>query len=182
MTAIFIFFLVCSDHFYGSDCNTPCGHCKNNDVCDNVTGLCLNGCHNHWNGNKCDSKFKEKNYIVKTIQISSINKTPFKLFTYWLRRRQQAYCLPRPQLFFTGKTEGESYRRVLQATKYLNYMKNSLYFKKNNNLLENAVARKTKTFVKFIIRQSRSKIVQILIACGRLRQQSVNQQSFGQKS
>lgn len=57
-----IIFLVCilgcSEHFYGLDCNTPCGHCLNNDVCDNVTGRCPNGCQNQWTEDKCDGGFK----------------------------------------------------------------------------------------------------------------------------
>lgn len=49
--------LVCSDHFYGTDCNTPCGHCKNNDVCDKGNGSCLNGCQSHWQGEGCDGNY-----------------------------------------------------------------------------------------------------------------------------
>lgn len=45
---------VCSDYYFGSDCNTSCGHCINNDLCDKVTGQCPNGCQNHWMGHKCD--------------------------------------------------------------------------------------------------------------------------------
>uniref|UniRef100_A0A8W8NT92 Multiple epidermal growth factor-like domains 10 n=1 Tax=Magallana gigas TaxID=29159 RepID=A0A8W8NT92_MAGGI len=46
--------MVCVDHYYGIDCNTPCGKCKNNSVCNKGTGHCPNGCQNHWTGNKCD--------------------------------------------------------------------------------------------------------------------------------
>ena len=46
----------CSPHYFGSDCNTPCGHCKENDVCNNVTGRCPNGCQNQWTKLTCDGK------------------------------------------------------------------------------------------------------------------------------
>lgn len=51
------FFSVCGDQYYGSDCNTPCGHCRNNDVCNNVTGRCPRGCQNQWSGYRCDGRF-----------------------------------------------------------------------------------------------------------------------------
>lgn len=50
-------FAVCSEHFYGLDCSTPCGHCLNKDVCDNVTGRCPNGCQNYWTGDGCDGGY-----------------------------------------------------------------------------------------------------------------------------
>lgn len=51
-----VFVLVCSDHYYGTDCRTPCGRCKNNGVCDKGTGRCHDGCSIHWEGQGCDSK------------------------------------------------------------------------------------------------------------------------------
>ena len=50
-------FVVCSPHYYGSDCNTPCGKCRGDDVCHNVTGQCPNGCKPHWTGTRCDGKY-----------------------------------------------------------------------------------------------------------------------------
>lgn len=55
--AVFAFISVCSDHYFGLDCGTPCGHCLNNDVCNNKTGICPGGCHNHWTGERCDGEF-----------------------------------------------------------------------------------------------------------------------------
>lgn len=52
---------VCIDHFYGNECNTPCGKCKNNSVCDKGTGHCPNGCQSHWKGEQCNSKIKPMN-------------------------------------------------------------------------------------------------------------------------
>lgn len=48
--------LECIDYFYGGDCNTTCGHCVNNGVCDKDTGQCPNGCQTHWTGNRCDGR------------------------------------------------------------------------------------------------------------------------------
>ena len=47
-------FIVCSPYYYGSDCNTSCGHCRGDDVCNNVTGHCPHGCKQHWIGSKCN--------------------------------------------------------------------------------------------------------------------------------
>ena len=49
--------LVCAPHYYGNDCSTPCGHCRGDDVCNNVTGHCPHGCTRHWQGLKCDGKY-----------------------------------------------------------------------------------------------------------------------------
>jgi hypothetical protein len=47
---------VCRAEFYGAECSTPCGQCKTGDVCNNVTGVCPNGCQEHWNESRCDGK------------------------------------------------------------------------------------------------------------------------------
>lgn len=47
-------FTVCSPYYYGIDCITPCGHCRGDDVCNNVTGYCPLGCKQHWVGSKCN--------------------------------------------------------------------------------------------------------------------------------
>lgn len=62
-------FSVCLDQYYGSDCNTPCGHCKDDDVCNNVTGHCPRGCRRQWMGNRCDGRFNGGNVIQKTFKI-----------------------------------------------------------------------------------------------------------------
>lgn len=64
-----IFFSVCRDQYYGSDCNTSCGHCKNDDVCNNVTGHCPRGCRRQWMGNRCDGRFNGGNVIQKSFKI-----------------------------------------------------------------------------------------------------------------
>lgn len=50
-------FTVCPANYYDSDCNTPCGHCRGNDVCSNITGHCPNGCQSQWQGDRCDGTF-----------------------------------------------------------------------------------------------------------------------------
>ena len=37
----------CVPRYYGSDCNTPCGQCREDDVCNSVTGYCPHGCVHH---------------------------------------------------------------------------------------------------------------------------------------
>lgn len=60
---------MCEGGFYGLSCSESCGHCKTGTFCNNIIGVCPNGCQNHWNGFKCDSKtikympFQLHNYI-----------------------------------------------------------------------------------------------------------------------
>lgn len=42
-------------HFYGSECNIPCGRCRYGVSCDSATGHCPKGlCELNWTGKKCD--------------------------------------------------------------------------------------------------------------------------------
>lgn len=72
-------FSVCRDQYYGSDCNTPCGHCKDDDVCNNATGSCPGGCQTQWIGNSCDGRFNDGN-----VNLSPSPKTPLRYCTYKL--------------------------------------------------------------------------------------------------
>ena len=56
VSTVFPLLPVCSPHYYGSDCNSSCGQCKGNDLCNNVTGTCPNGCNGHWTGPNCNGK------------------------------------------------------------------------------------------------------------------------------
>ena len=47
-------YLVCTDGLYGPNCTQKCGHCRNESVCNNITGDCLQGCDEHLGGSKCD--------------------------------------------------------------------------------------------------------------------------------
>ena len=58
-------------HYYGSDCNTACGHCAGSDICDSVTGRCDSGCQDNWQGAKCDGKTF---YQTMKVSIISIKK------------------------------------------------------------------------------------------------------------
>merc|ERR1711994_2301 len=41
--------------YYGDDCNTACGSCKDDAVCDKKNGNCpAGGCADGWSGDKCD--------------------------------------------------------------------------------------------------------------------------------
>ncbi|KAL8581983.1 hypothetical protein ACOMHN_027964 [Nucella lapillus] len=61
----------CGRFLYGSDCRYRCGQCQNNDVCDLTTGHCPYGCHEGYDGPRCDSQEGESGpevwYIVVTI-------------------------------------------------------------------------------------------------------------------
>ena len=60
---LFFFNLECLPNYYGSDCNTPCGQCRGDIVCNNVTGQCPYGCKPYWTGPKCDGRYKLRNEI-----------------------------------------------------------------------------------------------------------------------
>ena len=53
MRVSFFLFLDCSSGTYGSACK-PCGQCKNDVVCDRVSGQCPSGCEVGWSGTRCD--------------------------------------------------------------------------------------------------------------------------------
>ena len=68
-------FKVCILCYYGNDCNTPCGQCKEDDVCNNVTGECPRGCKPLWTGPRCDGK-KILFYNNMTYMVSPQHKDP----------------------------------------------------------------------------------------------------------
>ena len=39
----YFFITECTDGKFGDNCTKTC-HCENNDVCDKIHGICLNGC------------------------------------------------------------------------------------------------------------------------------------------
>ncbi|XP_061170375.1 uncharacterized protein LOC133179698 [Saccostrea echinata] len=45
---------ICNIGYYGQNCEHMCGKCKPGTYCNNITGICPNGCQNRWNGLKCD--------------------------------------------------------------------------------------------------------------------------------
>ncbi|KAK7089831.1 hypothetical protein V1264_024401 [Littorina saxatilis] len=46
---------VCDDEYYGTNCTTQCGNCKNGDPCDKSSGECPNGCQPGWSPQQqCD--------------------------------------------------------------------------------------------------------------------------------
>lgn len=63
---------VCSEYIYGTDCNTPCGHCKDKDVCDNTTGHCPNGCQNQWTGDRCEGEIVYTHFIIFFLSIANL--------------------------------------------------------------------------------------------------------------
>ncbi|XP_041372414.1 uncharacterized protein LOC121385427 [Gigantopelta aegis] len=47
-------FEVCSDYWYGDDCDKTCNCKTQTEVCDKRTGLCQSGCPVGWTGTACD--------------------------------------------------------------------------------------------------------------------------------
>lgn len=39
---------------YGLSCEIKCGYCYNEESCDKVNGVCVNGCVFGWIGNICN--------------------------------------------------------------------------------------------------------------------------------
>ena len=75
-----VFISVCSPHYYGSECNTPCGQCRGDDLCENMTGHCPNGCKQHWTSIRCDSK----QFATRRIKQTLMRITNMKMFEYVL--------------------------------------------------------------------------------------------------
>ena len=51
----FILLKVCTKDWYGLDCKQQCsGHCRDNVVCNHMTGQCDVGCAAGWTGSKCN--------------------------------------------------------------------------------------------------------------------------------
>lgn len=64
--------LVCTDGWYGVNCNQQCsGHCRDDTTCNHVTGQCEKGCDKGWSGSLCD----KGNLLKKTL---SKNNSPIK--------------------------------------------------------------------------------------------------------
>lgn len=50
---------VCPNRTFISNksCTVCPGHCKEGAPCNKLTGLCDNGCANHWNGSFCNCMY-----------------------------------------------------------------------------------------------------------------------------
>ncbi|XP_062568546.1 multiple epidermal growth factor-like domains protein 10 isoform X2 [Saccostrea cucullata] len=46
--------MVCVNEFYGLNCTEKCGHCKSGTYCNKLTGICEEGCEDHWEGSTCN--------------------------------------------------------------------------------------------------------------------------------
>ncbi|XP_052834030.1 fucolectin-5 [Octopus bimaculoides] len=45
----------CPQELYGKDCINKC-HCSRGESCDQISGICKNGCEDGWRGEKCDNQ------------------------------------------------------------------------------------------------------------------------------
>ncbi|PVD25283.1 hypothetical protein C0Q70_15783 [Pomacea canaliculata] len=53
---------VCEGGSYGADCNSSCGHCKDNAPCDPISGNCPDGCAPGYTGDRCDTECQAGTY------------------------------------------------------------------------------------------------------------------------
>nr|XP_022311625.1 receptor-type tyrosine-protein phosphatase epsilon-like isoform X1 [Crassostrea virginica] len=64
----------CSEGWYGLDCKLLCsGHCRDNAVCNHVTGVCKGGCAAGWNGTLCDKECEDGSYGYNCVHKCSSN-------------------------------------------------------------------------------------------------------------
>lgn len=50
---MYFFFVECADGFYNKNCSGTCGFCRNDEVCNKVTGYCINGCKSNYKDPFC---------------------------------------------------------------------------------------------------------------------------------
>lgn len=50
---MYFLFVECADGFYNKNCSGTCGFCRNDEVCNKVTGYCINGCKSNYKDPFC---------------------------------------------------------------------------------------------------------------------------------
>lgn len=50
----------CSHGFYGQQCEKRCGKCKGGMICNTSSGICPDGCHEHWSPPSCTGKNRDR--------------------------------------------------------------------------------------------------------------------------
>ena len=61
---IFILLKECTKGWYGLDCKKQfSGHCRDNNTCNHVTGLCDGGCADGWKGVLCDKGILKLSFL-----------------------------------------------------------------------------------------------------------------------
>ncbi|XP_041379216.1 uncharacterized protein LOC121391773 [Gigantopelta aegis] len=54
----------CSSGRYGMNCQFTCGKCKTSESCDTVTGRCIGGCLDGFQGHLCKEALPQKTYVL----------------------------------------------------------------------------------------------------------------------
>ena len=110
----------CTEGWYGLDCKQQCsGHCRDNAVCNHVTGGCNVGCTAGWTGTLCNKGVSRWNiwinfwlqrpilviaiilinyaFGIKVLQINITNIVYFRFWYYhyysWFRQTPYSVCL-----------------------------------------------------------------------------------------
>ncbi|XP_056013740.1 uncharacterized protein LOC125677597 [Ostrea edulis] len=73
----------CKSGFYGRNCKKRCGHCKFGTHCNDITGICPEGCQDTWEGPPCSDAGLSKRVLV----IISIISTLVIVMIIWGGRR-----------------------------------------------------------------------------------------------
>ena len=100
---------VCSPHYYGFSCNSPCGQCRGDDACNNITGHCPNGCKHHWRGSMCNSKTWYSRYVPcdgRQPMLHSVSSAT--IYTYLMTSRGVAISMSRDM----GRNHGKLISRA----------------------------------------------------------------------
>ncbi|KAF4523531.1 hypothetical protein B566_EDAN013074, partial [Ephemera danica] len=59
--------------WFGIGCLSSCGHCRNHEPCDHVTGRCTNGCADGWLGPECSKGCTAGKYGINCSSQCSVN-------------------------------------------------------------------------------------------------------------
>ncbi|KAJ8305566.1 hypothetical protein KUTeg_016111 [Tegillarca granosa] len=59
----------CEKFTYGPNCELICGHCRDDQPCDQTTGACINGCVPGWRGRECNEPCNPFTYGYDCAQI-----------------------------------------------------------------------------------------------------------------
>lgn len=80
----------CAPGHFGMKCSNLCsGHCKNNEPCDHVSGVCPSGCQNGFMEEYCNSCKKfTSSFLFDNLHIKLLYHTLYIFVDYSLQNRK----------------------------------------------------------------------------------------------